>query len=297
LAVRVSERSDRRVEALAWDEHLAGPLADALGSPDHWSVRQGRDAFAAWRDGERWGRCVVVCVDGEVAGAAGAFHPTLHSHREWAYVEVAPRWRRQGLGTFGLDRLRSVLPGDHLPLRGKVIAGAASQAFATAVGARRMLQRSRTVTLARSDLATSVPAGFDVRAEPAAHAGDEAVEAWRRFYVDGHRWDPVGELGHDRARELFFGGDGDALTVRSDGEPVGIALVGPAADRTAVVGGPIDSDDPLGEAVARALLGAVADRWAAPLVEVELDDWMTPMVATIEALPHQVDETVHIVSE
>jgi GNAT superfamily N-acetyltransferase len=270
-----------------WDEARRDGVLSALGPAAHWTVEQGR---ATWRvpsdDGERWWRTLVVLAGDEPVAVASAFHPRLHNGHEWAYVEVAPRQRRRGVGALALDALRTALPAGAGRLHAKVAAGSPGQHFAEVCGFE---PRHHT-----AQVHVTVPA----RATSAAVArsiDDEIVDAWRRYYVAGHDWDPPGNVTDDVWRSLFPPAT-QVLTTRRTGSITGIGMLVPIAGGAMFAGGPVDRHDPDGTAIATDLLGAAAGPAGGSLV-VELDDWMTTLTATIAAWPHEVVDEAFVMAE
>jgi GNAT superfamily N-acetyltransferase len=271
-----------------WSEAVRARVADALGPVRHWSVEQGRAMWREPTDGERWSRAIVLCDGPDPVAVASAFHPRVHSLREWVYVEVAAGRRGQGVGTRALAELRRRLPETARPLRAKVQAGSAGARFAARHGLA-LIQRSRLVrvTVPVGPVAADISVGDDL--------DDRVVGAWRDFYIAGHDWDPVGEVPFDVWRELTPH-DGFAVRVTRDGRIAGIGFVTPEDGRPQFVGGAVARDDPDAPGIAERLLAGAAHR-AGPDLVVELDDWMADVTSAVTALPHTVLDEGHIVAE
>ncbi|MCA1846699.1 MAG: GNAT family N-acetyltransferase [Actinobacteria bacterium] len=104
---------------------------------------------------------------GGPVGGVVAFVPRWHAQRVWVSVEVAAGHRRQGIGTALLEAVRERCRSDGRPLRGKVFAGSAAAAFATAQGFK-LIQRSRIFRLDKGDVDGPGHLVIDRPAAPAA---------------------------------------------------------------------------------------------------------------------------------
>ncbi len=191
--------------------------------------------------------------------------------------------RQRGIGTFAIRELRRALP-EHARLRVKCEVDSSGERFAAENGLIE-LQRTQSVVLNREPSQTGGMVD-DVWATAASDAGDEVVDAWRRFYVDGHRWDPpaLQPLAFWRS---VLGGPDDTVFVWPSAPPYrGLAILGPDGSWA---GGAVDRDDPDALRIADALLRSVAGR----RLEVELDGWMVEVAAALDGLATLViDEAV-----
>jgi GNAT superfamily N-acetyltransferase len=272
---------------VGWQESLRDQVQDALGPASHWTVRQGRAVWRPPTDGQQWSRAVVLLDGATPIAVAGAFHPRLHSSREWAYVEVAPTRRSRGWGTRALTELRRTLPATARPLRARVQGGEPGLRFAARHG-MSAIQRSRliTVTVPVEPLGPGVSVSADV--------DDTAVELWRDFYTAGHEWDSPGDVSFEVWRELTPRPSSVVRVTRD--RVVGIAFVTPDPDGSRCVGGAIARDDPDALTIARQLLIGAASITPGALA-VELDDWMWEIGAVVDTLPHEVRDHSFVVAE
>lgn len=224
----------------------------------------------------------LALVEGDqVVAVAGAFTPELHGRRSWAFVEVIPSARRRGVGSQALDALRKLLPPDS-PLRCKVAFSSAGDHFARRHGLYP-LQHTKTVRIT----APPVDRDSDVGVVHANAVADEVVDAWRRYYLAGHSWDPPGDLPLSFWHQTL-GSDDTLLTWPSDPPFRAIAVLGPDGSWT---GGSIARNDPEAVVMTTDLLSAAGRLFSS--LEVELDDWMTEVAeAVINLQPHQLDHSV-----
>lgn len=233
-----------------------------FGMSPHWTIAQGR---GCWTPRESTSQVSLVLVeDGDIVGAAGASVPELHSERLWAFVEVAPSHRRRGLGSQAVEALRSRLP-PAARLRTKAEPGSTGEHFSRRHGLPPV-QHTRTVRVTVEPAAV----GHEVGAVGVVAASDDVVEAWRRYYVAGHSWDPPSERPLSFWRQALGTAEDVVLTWPSDPPFRGLAIVGPNGEWT---GGAIDRGDAEAITVTRKLLRAAAR--TAPSLEIELDDWMS----------------------
>jgi GNAT superfamily N-acetyltransferase len=161
---------------------------------------------------EPFRRSLVAEVKDEVVAAGTIFHGTRHPSRSWSTIAVAPRFRRQGIGTALLGELRSLA---ERPLCGRgLFAEAPAMAF---------LRRHGFGLLNRSWEGRFDPAAVVAR-QPEPGLGrppsrDEAAAFFERWYQETHRWDPPAPWPLERAREFFCGDDlipGSLVGVRAD---------------------------------------------------------------------------------
>jgi hypothetical protein len=271
-----------------WDDTHTGRVDAAFGPPEHWTVAQGRQGWRAPTDGEFWARCLVLSDGSEPIAVAAAFHPRLHTAREWAYVEVSPHRRRAGWGARALSEIRAVLPAHARPLRAKVSAGSLAAAMA---GTRGMspIQRTRQVRV-------SVPADLaGAQAHQVPARSEEAIRAWRDWYVAGHDWDPPSPQPDD----FWAGTFGDAehvLGVPGERGLAGIAHLYVEDGKRWFAGGALRRDSADANTIAAGLLQSARQLTGDP-VYVELDDWMTDVTAVVDMLDHVVLDESFIVAD
>ena len=251
----------------------------AFGAAPHWSIDQGR---RAWRIAEDTAPAFAGTKDGRVVAAAGSFLLQLHPTRHWAFVEVVESERREGIGSTMLRELRRRLP-DTATLRCKAQVDSPGYRFAQRSGLE-VLMATRTIRVERQ---SGLEPPDAVIVASASSVSDGAVDAWRRYYAEGHSWDPVGDLPLSYWRETL-GTDTTVLLWPATGSVRGIALVGPDGDWT---GGAIERADPDGERIASALLAAAFLHHE--VLDIEYDDWMVEVGAALATLRHE--ETDHSV--
>ncbi|HKU11384.1 MAG TPA: GNAT family N-acetyltransferase [Sinomonas sp.] len=161
--------------------------------------------------GTVWSRCLVAEDQGIPVAAGVVYESTLHPERLWAYVEVARDHRGRGVGTELLRRVREaalLAPGGSRPLRTKVAAGSAGEAFALARGFAA-LQRSRQVVVRPATL--KLPVFGDGSEEQSSQLVQELAtgsvelsDAVGRYYTAVHGWDPPAPLSIGKAQQLFL---------------------------------------------------------------------------------------------
>jgi hypothetical protein len=271
-------------------------VVHAFGSPTHWTMEQGRSGWREPVEGDRWSRAVVRLDGSQPVAVASAFHPKLHSSREWCYVEVAPAHRRRGHATLALEELRRSLPSTSGPLRGKVATGSAGERFALAHGFEP-LQRTRLVRVSVADRARPRGDRRSVVVGRFAALEDEIVQAWSDYYVGGHAWDPPGGLPLALCREVFFTGDHCVVLAVDHRTIVGIAMLTAAGvGITTFAGGAVSRADPDAVEIATELLGAASHVVEGPL-HVELDDWMWEVDQAIASSRCDVVDEAQVVVE
>lgn len=241
-----------------------------FGEPGHWTLEQGREL---WRLRAGTSERFVLEQDGLTVAAAASFHADHHPTRRWAYIEVAEGSRRRGVATRAASELRQRAP--EIGLRCKAEVGSAGEAFALSIGLEPLMC---TRTLRVTGVPAS-PAVCSVEVVAASDAGHDVVDAWRRYYENGHRWDPTGSMPRSYWRETLGGPDDLVSTVELDGTIRGIAILGGAGDWA---GGTVERDDPDAPAIVDPLI--VAALQSCPVLEVEYDDWMVELVDVLARL-------------
>lgn len=255
-----------------------------FGPPPHWTIAQGR---RCWTPRESTLQTSLVLVDGgDVVAAAGAFVPELHSERLWGFVEVAPSDRRRGLGSQAVEELRRRLSPEGR-LRTKAEPGSPGDHFGRRHGLHP-LQHTRTVrvTVEPREL------GDEVGVVGVVAASDDVVDAWRRYYVAGHSWDPPGQQPLSFWRQTLGSAEDVVLTWPSEPPFRGVAIVGPGGEWT---GGAIERDDPEAVTVTTTLLGAAAH--TTPTLEIELDDWMSEVRQALTSFRTEIVDQGVILAE
>lgn len=162
-------------------------------------------------DDAPWSR-TLVAEDAGVPVAAGTVHASaLHPRRLWAWVEVAPDRRGEGIGRALLDGLRAAAaaaPSGVRALRTKAAPGSAGERFARAAGLAPV-QRSRVVRVEPGALPLRPlrvhPDGAPAQTvEELATGSVELTRALWEFYRAVHAWDEPADLTVGRVNQLFL---------------------------------------------------------------------------------------------
>jgi GNAT superfamily N-acetyltransferase len=143
-------------------------------------------------------RTLVAEVDGEIVGVGTVLHGMRHPLHTWLSIEVAPDFRRRGIGTVLHNKLRE-LAECPLIARGR-LDDPAAVAF---------LRHHDFRLLNRSWDGTFEPGAVVGRlSEPQAEAQpslDEAAEFFEQLYQQVHHWSPPTPWCIDQARRFFCG--------------------------------------------------------------------------------------------
>lgn len=259
------------------------------------------DSDAPWRR-------TVVAEDHGVPVAAGTVYETsLHDRRLWAYVEVAPDHRRQGLGGQLLARLREAAasaPSGVRALRSKVVPGSSGSGFAQWAGLGS-IQRSRMVAISAGAMPPQPlredEAGRPLQAvEDLATGSLELTRALWDFYRRVHEWDPPAEQSLGAVNRMFLSDEAEAygaIVLREDVlEAKKQGKKGPIA-AFAVSYRPLDADAP-GREIAEdepteVLLGYDPD---APRVREDLQQLVALLVAQYPIVI-EVDDSMEALAE
>jgi GNAT superfamily N-acetyltransferase len=184
-------------------------------------------------------RVVVAEWDGELAGAACVTASNRHPSRHTLVLHVAPRFRRRGVGSALLARMRAATAASGLPLRTRARpSDASSTAFLVARGFR-VLVRVRTGVIdpaapavrRRVEALAHPPPGtrllpFD-GAESTASV-DDCAGVLRSVYADTHGWDPPAPWPADQVREHFCGSElvaGSMVCAYQDAALAGVGIL------------------------------------------------------------------------
>lgn len=177
-----------------------------------------RASFSVDSDANPWSRTIVAEHKGIAVAVATVYETSLHNRHLWAYIEVAPEHRRNGLGTLLLEKLRELAqaaPSGVRTLRSKVTPESAGAAFATKNGLKT-LQRSRVV---RVEAGSIPPVPLRENEDGRAHQAIEdlatgsielTAKLWK-FYVRSHQWDPPAETPLPRVNRLFLSDEAEAF--------------------------------------------------------------------------------------
>ena len=162
-------------------------------------------------DDAPWSRTVVAEDSGVPVAAGTVYESPLHPRRLWAWVEVAPDRRGEGIGRALLERLRAeaaAAPSGVRSLRTKAAPGSAGEGFARAAGLAPV-QLSRVVRVEAGALPLRPlrehPDGTPAQAvEDLATGSVELTRALWEFYRAVHAWDEPAELPVGRVNQLFL---------------------------------------------------------------------------------------------
>lgn len=284
-----------------WREGDEVTARAALGDPD--TPQSALDRALLGPDAaDPWRRCLVA-VDGDVVVAAAALSEArLHPTRLWLYVEVADAYRRQGIGTQLVRRLRQEdAPSGVTAVRGRYTSAAAAAAgFTTALG-MGPIQRARMVRLPAGVLPepTFGPAGPVL--EDLATGSVELTKQVAAYYDEVHAsWDPS-QMTLGRAQDLLLApqtGAHGAVVLRDRAGELGGRMLAfavsypppvpdeesaptPRADTELLVGYDTELPASRARAALRQLLAMTAARYP---VQIEVDDAMTPVSDLVDAL-------------
>lgn len=261
-------------------------------------------------DDAPWSRTLVAEDSGVPVAAGTVYESALHPERLWAYVEVAPDRRGEGLGRALLERLRTEAAGSPSgvqALRTKAAPGSAGERFARAAGLGPV-QDSRVVRVEAGALPLQPmrehPDGTPAQAvEDLATGSVELTRALWDFYRSVHAWDEPADLPVGRVNQLFLSDAAHAFgaVVLRNGVAPGergrisaFAVSYRPVELDAAPGAP----EPAEDSVAHVLLGwAPGDAAAGPALEqllallahhhpvqFQVDGSMEPLTAVVENL-------------
>lgn len=257
-----------------------------------------------------WSRTLVAEDSGVPVAAGTVYESALHPERLWAYVEVAPDRRGEGLGSALLERLRTEAAGSPSgvqALRTKAAPGSAGERFARAAGLGPV-QDSRVVRVQAGALPLRPlrehPDGTPAQAvEDLATGSVELTRALWDFYRSVHAWDEPADLPVGRVNRLFLSDAAHAfgaLVLRNGvgpgerGRISAFAVSYRPVELDAAPGAPVPEED----APAHVLLGwTPGDAAAGPALEqllallahqhpvqFQVDGSMEPLTAVVENL-------------
>ena len=252
-------------------------------------------------------RAVIAEWDGEVAGAACVTGSNHHPSRHTLVLNVAPRFRRRGVGSALLARMRAATAASGLPFRTRARpSDASSTAFLVARGFRTLI-RVRTGVIDPADPA--VRRHVEALADPppgtrllpfdgpgSTASVDDCAGVLSSVYVDTHRWDPPAPWPADRAREHFCGTElvaGSMVCAYQDAALAGVGIL-LSLDGAAAPGawylsdvGVAGQDRPHARALTAALAAHCLEHAARNrrMVEFEVDDSHAHLWAVLETVP------------
>jgi len=189
-----------------------------------------------------WQQTLIAEVGGQVVGAGTARHGQRHPERYWLILNVAPAWRRRGIGSRLFTELAGLTQHDPRPFR--------VQARPSDTPTMQFLRQRGFHPLIRTWEGTIDPqdGGVQRRLTDLARGAErfrlkrprgEALNASRvelaRFYAAWyqatHAWDPPAPWPDDQAVEHFCGADliaDSVVCVYRDGQLVGAgSLIAP----------------------------------------------------------------------
>lgn len=192
-------------------------LLEYWPAPENHQVAALRSTFK--EDAETpWRRTIVAEDQGIPVAAATVYASDLHPERLWAYLEVAPDHRRQGLGSQLLAKLRQLAadsPAGVRGLRTKTVPASSGLAFAQAQGFA-LAQRSRMIRLEAGSV-PALPLRQDAQErvtqaiEDLATGSVELTQVFWDFYRAVHTWDAPADLPIGRVNRLFLSDEAEAL--------------------------------------------------------------------------------------
>jgi GNAT superfamily N-acetyltransferase len=162
-------------------------------------------------DDAPWSRALVAEDAGIPVAAGTVYESPLHPRRLWAWVEVAPDRRGEGIGRTLLEQLRRLAdqaPSGVRALRTKVAPGSPGERFARAVGLESV-QVSRVVRVEAGALPLRPlrehPDGTPAQAvEDLATGSVELTRTLWEFYRAVHGWDEPADLPVGRVNQMFL---------------------------------------------------------------------------------------------
>lgn len=195
-----------------------------------------------------WRRTLVIEADGEIMAVGSVRLGQRHPARYWLALNVAPQWRRQGLGSQLLAELHDLTQHDPRPFRVQARpSDRQTMRFLQQRGFRGYMQTWEGVIDPRDAIVTERLAGM------AAYAGHVQVahprgEVLRRalpqialFYEDWyhaiHAWDPPARWSSEQALAHFCGPDliaGSVTCLYRGDELIGVGslIVPPFGDQS-----------------------------------------------------------------
>lgn len=190
-----------------------------------------------------WRRCrIAVDVTGTVIGAATVIVNPVHAGRMPCAVEVAPAWRRRGIGSLLLEQMRRLRPVASRPLSTKLRhADPVAHAFVDRAGGR-VYQRCPGITLDCADPRIHDWAAHQSTAGCTTLEGvpdDTLLAAMTDLYTWTHQdWSPVtdtDELQRSCRSELIECDRALSAAVWAHSQLAAVAFAFPATDGVEVV--------------------------------------------------------------
>lgn len=216
---------------------------------------QFHDLHGPDRDGTDWRRTrVAVDARDRMIGAASIVHNPLHPGRYPCAIEIAPTWRRRGIGTALLDTVKELRGNVSRPLSTKArVSDSAATAFLTSQGGF-VYQRCPAAVLDAHDPSVQrwINAQSSIGCTDLTHLSTgELSAAFSTQYLWTHRsWSPVGDLDALAAAAKVEMADLDrALSAGAwhGGRLAAVAFAFRAATHIEVVAETLDEAEPDGE--------------------------------------------------
>lgn len=220
-------------------------------------------------EGPSWRRCRVATDRADtVIGAATVIANPLHAGRMPCAIEVAPQWRRQGIGSILLAQMRAIRPDASRPLSTKLRPDAPAAAFITRAGGRTY-QHCPGIMVEASDPRVRRWAA----AQPTTTCTDLSavdthvlVAAFADLYAWSHRnWSPVTdteELMQVSGQEIAEVDRALSTGAWVNGHLAAAALAFPSDDRIEVVAETIHPAQPRGEDLVAGALATLLETLA-----------------------------------
>lgn len=221
------------------------------------------------QDEPSWRRCrVATDPAGSVIGAATVIGNPLHAGRMPCAIEVAPPWRRRGIGSLLLEQMKALRPDTSRPLSTKLRPDAPARAFVTRAGGR-VYQRSPGTIIEASEPSVQRWAAIQPRANCTDLTNvdvDTLVAAFANLYMWTHQdWSPVtdaDELMRASRQEVAELDRTVSTAVWVDGQITALALAFPSDDGVDVVAETIHPTPPRGQELLAGALATLLETFA-----------------------------------
>ena len=270
-AAENAHRGDRRDDDASQTEVLIRPWRPSDGtaveslldaSADALWERQFHGLHGPGGEGSSWRRCRVATDRTDtVIGAATVILNPLHAGRTPCAIEVAPQWRRRGVGSMLLDRMRGLRPDASRPLSTKLRPDTPGAAFVARMGGRAY-QHCPGIMLEASDPRVRRWAAAQPKTtvtDLSIVGTDALVASFADLYEWTHReWSPVtdtDELMQVSGQEVAEVDRALSTGAWVDGRLAALALAFPSDDEIEVVAETVRPTQPKGEEL---VAGAVA---------------------------------------
>lgn len=235
------------------------------GSPNGVWLSQFHQLHGPDEQGRQWRRCrIAIDATDTVVGAATIIVNTVHAGRMPCAIEVAPAWRRQGIGSILLQQMRALRPDAARPLSTKLdAADTAAHAFLTGAGGR-VYQHCPGIILDTADPKVQHWAAHQSSAgcTTLEAVPDEAlVKAMTDLYIWTHQdWSPVtdtDELQRSCRQELADCDRALSAAAWDNSRLAAVAFAFPSTDGVEVICETITPTPPRGQQFVAATLATI----------------------------------------